>query len=102
MIQRYNTTDAIRTAIDRSRIVALLGPRQCGKTTLARQFVSPDSPNYYDLEDPVSLARLDEAMIALRNSASARRRRRCSASGPCSPTTTAKSGTPLNQPGRSA
>lgn len=46
MIQRYNTTDAIRTAIDRSRIVALLGPRQCGKTTLARQFVSPDSPNY--------------------------------------------------------
>lgn len=66
MIQRYNTTDAIRTAIDRSRIVALLGPRQCGKTTLARQFVSPDSPNYYDLEDPVSLARLDEAMIALR------------------------------------
>jgi uncharacterized protein len=35
-------------------VVALLGPRQCGKTTLARQFVSADSVNYFDLEDPRS------------------------------------------------
>jgi len=50
--------------------VVLTGPRQSGKTTLARQFLSPDSPNYFDLEDPVSLARLDEprtALEALRN-----------------------------------
>lgn len=47
--------------------MALLGPRQCGKTTLARQFVSPDSRNYFDLEDPLSLARLDEPMTALRD-----------------------------------
>ena len=46
-------------------MVALLGPRQCGKTTLAREFVAPDSLNYFDLENPVSLARLDEPMTAL-------------------------------------
>ncbi|MFZ2634669.1 MAG: ATP-binding protein [Desulfosalsimonadaceae bacterium] len=67
MIQRPSATEAIRTALDRSRVVALLGPRQCGKTTLARQFVPPDSPQYFDLEDPLSLARLDEAMTALRS-----------------------------------
>ena len=46
-------------------MVALIGPRQCGKTTLARQFVAVDSANYFDLEDPVSLARLDQPMTAL-------------------------------------
>ncbi len=66
MIQRPSAIEAIRTALDRSRVVALLGPRQCGKTTLARQFMPPDSPKYFDLEDPLSLARLDEAMTALR------------------------------------
>lgn len=44
----------------------LSGPRQCGKTTIARQFLSADSANYFDLEDPLSLARLDEPMTALR------------------------------------
>lgn len=37
----------VRSALRRSRIVALLGPRQCGKTTLARQFVAADSLNYF-------------------------------------------------------
>lgn len=46
-------------------MVALIGPRQCGKTTLARQIVPPGSPNYFDLEDPASLARLMEPMTAL-------------------------------------
>ena len=44
----------------------MLGPRQCGKTTLARQFVPADSLNYFDLEDPQGLARLSEPDIALR------------------------------------
>ncbi len=43
----------------------LIGPRQCGKTTLARHFVPVDSLNYFDLEDPVSLIRLDQPMTAL-------------------------------------
>jgi predicted AAA+ superfamily ATPase len=65
MIARHGTQDTIVTALERSRIVALLGPRQCGKTTLARQFVPPDSAAYFDLEDPLSLARLDEPMTSL-------------------------------------
>ena len=49
----------------RSRVVALLGPRQCGKTTLARQIVRPASSSYFDLEDPATEARLDAPMTAL-------------------------------------
>ncbi len=55
----------LQKALKRSRVTVLVGPRQCGKTTLARQFVAPDSPAYFDLEDPVSLARLEEPMTAL-------------------------------------
>jgi hypothetical protein len=32
---------------------------------MARELVSADSPNYFDLEDPQSLARLDEPMTSL-------------------------------------
>src|SRR5438132_746031 len=66
MIDRHTDISLVRTALRRSRVVALLGPRQCGKTTLARQFVPADSLNYFDLEDPQSLARLTEPNLALR------------------------------------
>lgn len=48
-------------------VVALLGPRQCGKTTLARQFAAddPNRANYFDLEDPTDLARLESPKLAL-------------------------------------
>jgi predicted AAA+ superfamily ATPase len=65
MITRPQELGRIRRALKRSRVVALIGPRQCGKTTLARQIVPPDSPNYFDLEDPTSLARLAEPMTSL-------------------------------------
>jgi hypothetical protein len=65
MIPRPAHLDAIETALSRNPVVVLTGPRQSGKTTLARQFVAEDSVNYFDLEDPVSLARLDEPMTAL-------------------------------------
>ena len=65
MIDRTNLLKEVKNALQRSRVVALIGPRQCGKTTLARELVSPDSSNYFDLENPVSLARLDEPMTAL-------------------------------------
>lgn len=65
MITRTIDLDLIRTALKRSRVVALLGPRQCGKTTLARQFVLPNSLQYFDLENPRSLARLTEADTVL-------------------------------------
>ncbi len=67
MVNRSIIRDRIDCALSRSRVVALIGPRQAGKTTLARTFVPPDSANYFDLEDPVSLARLEEPMTVLRD-----------------------------------
>lgn len=65
MITRKHWQQRIERALTRSQIAILVGPRQCGKTTLARQFVAEDSVNYFDLEDPLSLIRLDEPMTAL-------------------------------------
>ncbi len=65
MVKRLALLSQIRHALRRSRVVALIGPRQSGKTTLARQIVPPDSPRYFDLEEPTSLARLAEPMTAL-------------------------------------
>jgi len=65
MIERSQLLVRIRQALRRSRVVALIGPRQCGKTTLARQIEPNHSGNYFDLEDPASLARLDQPMTAL-------------------------------------
>ncbi|MDD4356502.1 MAG: ATP-binding protein [Smithellaceae bacterium] len=65
MIERRDLKKRIRESLRRSRIVALVGPRQCGKTTLARAFMPLDSYNYFDLEDPSSLARLSQPMTAL-------------------------------------
>lgn len=65
MVKRSLLLTKLQTALRRSRVVALVGPRQCGKTTLAREFVDPQSLNYFDLEDPANLARLDEPMTAL-------------------------------------
>ncbi len=67
MIPRKSLQSLITKAIERSRVVALVGPRQCGKTTLARTFVPSESLNYFDLEDPVSLARLEQPMTALQD-----------------------------------
>ena len=66
MIDRRWIVSELRRALGRSPVVVLTGPRQCGKTTLARVLVSPDSPNYFDLEEPGSAARLEEPMTALR------------------------------------
>jgi len=65
MLERPRDEHRLDAALRRSRVVALIGPRQCGKTTLARQRVAASAPNYFDLEDPRSLARLSEPMTAL-------------------------------------
>jgi len=66
MIKRTSILSELNNALARSRVVVLVGPRQSGKTTLARQLIEENSVNYFDLEDPASLARLDEPMTALR------------------------------------
>jgi predicted AAA+ superfamily ATPase len=65
MLPRPALLAATQAALARAPVVALLGPRQCGKTTLARQLVPADSARYFDLEDPISLARLEQPLTAL-------------------------------------
>jgi hypothetical protein len=65
MIERAYLLARIKRALKRSRVVALIGPRQSGKTTLARQTVAGSSVNYFDLENPASLARLEQPLTAL-------------------------------------
>jgi predicted AAA+ superfamily ATPase len=65
MIARDALLDRIRSSLERNPVTVLTGPRQSGKTTLARELVSEDSPNYFDLEDPLSLGRLAEPRTAL-------------------------------------
>jgi uncharacterized protein len=54
-----------KAALKNSPVVSLLGPRQVGKTTLARQLASGRRATLFDLEDPGDLARLSTPMLAL-------------------------------------
>ena len=63
--QRRALRDLIETALRRSRCVALLGPRQCGKTTLAREIAATHQSAIFDLEDPDDDARLQNAKLVL-------------------------------------
>lgn len=67
MIHRAGYLMQLQEAVGRSPVVALLGPRQCGKTTLARQLLAADSPNYLDLEDPAVEVLLENPMLALQS-----------------------------------
>ena len=53
----------VRDKLAKFPAVAILGPRQCGKTTLAKQF----SGVYFDMESEGSAARLDAEWDALTN-----------------------------------
>ncbi len=65
LIPRPDLVARVRRALRTNPVVTLLGPRQCGKTTLARQLTSTGVAHYFDLEDPVTEARLAEPMTAL-------------------------------------
>lgn len=66
VIAREQYLGRVRKALGRNPVVALLGPRQCGKTTLARQMMPDGHPQYFDLEDPVIAHLLEQPMTALR------------------------------------
>jgi hypothetical protein len=65
---RSGHLDDLRRRLAAFPVVALLGPRQVGKTTLARQLAASwDGPAaLFDLEDPDHLARLTDPAFALR------------------------------------
>ena len=55
----------LRLLLDQFPVVALIGPRQAGKTTLARQLAADEASHFFDLEDPRDAARLASPMLAL-------------------------------------
>lgn len=62
LIQRTRFLHATEKSFKGFPVVAILGPRQSGKTTLARTLTFD---HYFDLENPKDLAALDQAQLAL-------------------------------------
>ena len=67
MIPRQRHLHSIQGLLTRHPVVAILGARQVGKTTLARELMTAwEGPSTrYDLEDPDDLARLREPKLEL-------------------------------------
>lgn len=62
MLQRHIDYTEIKKRLATYKVTALLGPRQSGKTTLARQF---QADHYFDLENPIDLARFQNPQLTL-------------------------------------
>jgi uncharacterized protein len=66
MIVRLQLQRQVQAALARSPAVALVGPRQVGKTTLARSMhAGGAASHWFDLEDPQARAQLAQPLIAL-------------------------------------
>ncbi len=65
MIPRAEHMEFLSSAVRRSPITALVGPRQCGKTTLARMFAKDRTAAYFDLESQLDLNRLQNPQLML-------------------------------------
>ena len=65
MIERRKYLEKLALATKRAPVTALLGPRQCGKTTLARSFAAGRTAAYFDLESQADLRRLQNPELAL-------------------------------------
>ena len=66
MLERTDAVAEVRALLRRFPVVAILGARQVGKSTLARQIASRVArATIFDLEKSVDLARLDEPSLAL-------------------------------------
>lgn len=65
MIPRSNLQARIEQAFHVTPIVTLLGPRQCGKTTVARVIAQQTGAAIFDLEDPADDAALTNSKLAL-------------------------------------
>lgn len=67
MLERANDLDRVKWLLRHFPVVALLGPRQVGKTTLARMLGDGSSKavHRFDLESSADLARLNDPLLAL-------------------------------------
>jgi predicted AAA+ superfamily ATPase len=79
-MDRAGARAALEAALRRSPAVGLVGARQVGKTTLVRAVAHGREATWFDLEDPIDVARLDQPMLALEGPSRARRHRRDTAS----------------------
>ena len=66
-VNRVAYLQTIRDRLRDNQIVSLVGPRQAGKTTLARAVAgeSVDPVHFFDLESPADLARLANPELVL-------------------------------------
>jgi predicted AAA+ superfamily ATPase len=64
-IDRRSLLAKVEARFRSNPVVLLLGPRQCGKTTLARRFAAGRHAEYFDLEAPADFDRLAQPMTAL-------------------------------------
>lgn len=62
MIERKEERKKLERLMETFPVVAIVGPRQCGKSTLARTF---NAAHFFDLENPRDLAMLAEPQLAL-------------------------------------
>src|SRR5881396_1297121 len=65
IVKRPGLMARIMRRLRSNPVVLLLGPRQCGKTTLAREFAAGRKAEYFDLEAPADQSRLRQPMTAL-------------------------------------
>jgi predicted AAA+ superfamily ATPase len=63
MIERKLIFDRINAGIKKNPVTALLGPRQCGKTTIARAVAGKFKSLYFDLENPLDEAKLNRPQL---------------------------------------
>lgn len=68
-MKRSQYVDQISKQLRVHSVCAILGARQVGKTTLARQFAAeyPQKVEFFDLENPTHLASLETPMLTLSN-----------------------------------
>lgn len=67
MIKRDAVEADVRRALRRFPVILITGPRQCGKTTLARRLERAEGGTYFDLEDPEVPLRPETAMLVLKD-----------------------------------
>lgn len=67
-IERHYYISKIKELLKETPVVALIGPRQVGKTTLARMIAAEYSEvTFFDLENPTSLSKLQDPLLALQS-----------------------------------
>lgn len=69
MFERQRFLDSIKTQFKVHEVCALIGPRQCGKTTLAQEYAKQNSGiiTFFDLENPEALMALQNPLRTLEN-----------------------------------